>query len=167
VISPAFALGVLLSVAGSFFAAESAAQTVLYAGSSVALAVGAAGAAVALVSGPDRRAAAGFGILVVAEGLLWTGGATGPSSHTALAAGELFYAPALALIASTRWPPVWGRVAGAGAAVCFGLHALLFEAGSRPADTVSDVGFVLLAIAVAGWIVTLRAERANVRPRGT
>ncbi|MGI8580199.1 MAG: hypothetical protein ACR2K9_06605 [Solirubrobacteraceae bacterium] len=150
----------LLSIAGNFFGDESAAQTVQFAGSSVALATGAARACVSLARGPHGRAAAGFGILVVAEGLLWTGGAAGPGSHTALAAGELFYAPALGLIATTSWPPVWSRVAGGAAALSFGLHALLFEAAAHPSDTLSDAGFVLLAVTVAGWIV---GERRPLR----
>jgi hypothetical protein len=153
----AFAAAIVLSVVGNFFGEESAAQTVLFALSSVALATGAACAAVALATGPHGRAAAGLGILVVAEGVLWAGGATGPTSHTALAAGELFYAPALALLSSSSWPPPWSRVASGAASGCFGLHALLSEAGSSPADTISDVAFVLLAVALAGFIVSGRA----------
>lgn len=151
--SAAFALAVVLSIAGNFFGEESATQTVLYACSSIALATGAARAVIALAAGPHRCAAAGFAILVVAEGLLWTGGPAGPSSHLALAAGELFYAPALALVASASWSPMWARVAGAASAVAFGLNALWFEAGAHPSDALSDAGFVLLAVTVVGWIV--------------
>ncbi len=159
-ISAAFALAVVLSIAGNFFGEESPTQTVLFALSSGALATGAACACVSLARGPHGRAAAGFGVLVVAEGLLWTGGPAGPGSHTALAAGELFYAPALGLIATTPWSPVWSRAAGAAAAACFGLHALLVEAAARPSDTLSDAGFVLLAVTVAGWIA---GERRQLR----
>lgn len=40
--------------------------------------------------------------------------------------------------------------------MCFGLHALLFEAAARPSDTLSDAGFVLLAVTMTGWIVSER-----------
>lgn len=75
----AFGLAILLSLAGLPFGDESTVQTLLYAGSSVALATGAAVTAINLARGPHSRAAAGFGILVVAEGLLWTGGRRAPA----------------------------------------------------------------------------------------
>lgn len=159
-ISAAFALAVVLSLVGNFSGEESAAQTVLFALSSVALATGAACACVSLARGPHGRAAAGFGILVVAEGLLWTGRATDPSSHTALAAGELFYAPARAHCFDAIGAGLEPHGGRRGGSVLRTARAAVRGWRAHP-DSLSDAGFVLLAVTVAGWVVRERRRTAR------
>lgn len=146
-------IGVVLGMTGNI-PAEGWLQTMLFATSSIGLTVG----AVLLVLREGRHGAdlvaAGFGIFTVAEIIIWVGGGpTGPGGEAAFAAATLFYVPALLLISAPPRFAFWARAAGALAAVPFGIHAVVFLLGGKPAEILEIAGYVLLSVAVIGWAV--------------
>lgn len=94
---------------------------------------------------------AGFGILTVAEMLMWSTGGPLVGGHGSFAAAVAFYLPALLLISVPPVLPVWARAAGVLAAVPFGTLATIALAGGTPAAALQDAGYALLTVALIGW----------------
>ncbi len=154
-------VGVVLGMAGNI-PPEGWLQTMLFAMSSIGLTV----AGVLLVLREARRGAdlvaAGFAIFAVAEIIIWVGGGTtGSASEAPFAAATLFYVPALLLISIPLRFFLWTRVAGALAAVPFGVHAVVFLLGGNPVEVLEIAGYFLLSVTVIGWVVdVVRSTRA-------
>lgn len=132
-------------------------QTVLFAVSSVGLTVGAVLLAVRHLERGDALVAAGFAILAVAETMIWTAGGPQHGGEAAFAGATLFYVPALLMISLAAAFPSWVRAVGTLAAIPFGIHASLFLLGAEPTSqgVPAIAGYVLLTLAVLGWIVAL------------
>lgn len=154
-------VGVVLGIIGNI-PAEGWLQNLLFAVSSIGLTV----AGVLLVLRETRRGAdlvaAGFAIFAAAEIIIWVGGGTtGSASEAPFAAATLFYVPALLLISVPQRFALWARAAGALAAVPFGVHAVVFLLGGNPAEILEIAGYLLLSVAVIGWVVdVVRSTRA-------
>ena len=159
-------IGVVLGMAGNI-PGEGSLQNILFAASSVGLVV----ASALLVLQEARReadlVAVGFAIFAVAEVIIWVGGGTTePASDASFAAATLFFVPALMLISAPPRFAVWARAAGALAAVPFGIHSAVFLLGREPAAVLEIAGYLLLSVAVIGWIVDLiRASGSADNPR--
>ena len=100
----------------------------------------------------------GFGILTVAEMLIWAGGGPAFGREETFAAGVAFYVPALLLVAVPAVLPVWSRAAAALAAVPFGALATIALTGGTPAPVLQDVGYGLLTVSLIGWALEIRRE---------
>ncbi|MEX1004470.1 MAG: hypothetical protein WD156_03770 [Acidimicrobiia bacterium] len=133
------------------------AQTILFATSSVGLTVGVALMAVRHLRRGQVLVGAGFAILAVAETMIWTGGGPEQGGESAFAGGALFYLPALLMISLPAAFPWWVRAVGSLAAVSFGIHAYLFLLGVEVTSQglPAIVGYVLLTLAVIGWVVSV------------
>lgn len=147
-------LGLVANIPG-----EGALQDLLHAVSSIGLVV-----AVALLALREARrggdlVAAGFAILAVAQVVMWAGFGTG--SEASFAAAVLFFAPALLLISLPPRFAFWARMAGALAAVPFGIYAGVFLLGGKPADVLEIAGYLLLSVAAIGWAVDVVRSRKS------
>jgi hypothetical protein len=133
------------------------AQTVLFAVSSVGLAVGAVLLAIRHLQRGEPVVAAGFAILAVAETMIWTGGGPEQGGEAAFAGATLFYVPALLMVSLPSAFPTWVRALGAVAAVPFGIHVALFLLGAEPTSQGAPAiaGYILLTLAVVGWILSV------------
>ncbi len=109
--------------------------------------------------------AVGFALLALATGVIVSGGTPADTGGEAtFAGGTALYALALPLICLPAVLPIWTRVVGALAAVPFGVHALLWWLGDSPPSSgpFPGIGYMLLVVAVVGWIITvLRAVPSN------
>jgi len=114
--------------------------------------------------------AVGFALLALAESMslpglfLLASAPTFPSAYT-FAAGVTLYAVALPLASVPPAFPIWTRIAGTLAAIPFAAHGLLWLLGRSP-DTsgpLASIGYVVLAVAVVGWIITI--QRAAPSPQ--
>ena len=155
-------VGVVLGMAGNI-PQEGWLQTLLYAVSSIGLVV----ASALLVLREARRGgdlvAAGFAIFTIAEIIIWAGGGpNAPGGEAAFAAAVLFYAPALLLISVPPRFPFWARAAGALAALPFGIHAMVYLLGENPAEILQIAGYLLLSLAVIGWVVDVVGSSGSV-----
>jgi hypothetical protein len=161
IIAGGLLVGVVLGMAGNI-PAEDWLRNLLFAVSSIGLMV----AGVLIVLREARRGAdlvaAGFAIFAVAEIIIWVGGGTtGPASEAPFAAATLFYVPALLLISVPPRFVLWARVAGALAALPFGIHATVYLLGGNPAEILQIAGYLLLSVAVIGWAVdAVRSARS-------
>ncbi|MGH8871067.1 MAG: hypothetical protein ACRDWS_03745 [Acidimicrobiia bacterium] len=133
------------------------AQTVLFATSSVGFTVGAVLLAARHLGRSEVLVGAGFAILAVAETMIWTAGGPEQGGEASFAGATLFYVPALLMISLPVVFRSWVRVVGALAALSFGIHAYLFLLGAEPTsqDIPALVGYVLLTLALVGWIVSV------------
>ena len=84
-----------------------------------------------------------------------------PGGEASFAAGVLLYAPALLLIALSRWAPTWARVTGAAAAAVFAAHSLTYLGGGTvdSAGPLAGAGYALLSITIIGWVATVVRTR--------
>lgn len=99
------------------------------------------------------NAAAGFALFAVAEAILWAGGPPDDiGNEAAFAAGVLFHLPALFLIALGEWSPLWTRAAGLASGTVFAIHGFMYLMGEAPPDLLQTVGYVVLVVAIGGWI---------------
>ena len=65
--------------------------------------------------------------------------------------------PGLLLVSIPRGFPIWSRIAAAVAAIPFGTHAVQFLLGASPSPSgpFAIAGYMLLSIAIVGWIVAI------------
>ncbi|MFC0681750.1 hypothetical protein ACFFGH_28295 [Lysobacter korlensis] len=164
----ALAVGAVLGFAGNFLPRGGDLQSVFYAVSAAGLILGSVLLALRRAAAGDPLVAAGFGLLALGETRVMNPVAA-PGSEESFAVGVLLYAPGLLLIAASAWAPVWVRVVGALAALPFGGHALMYLSGAEvsSAGPVASVGYGLLTLTVAGWIVTvLRSPKSLSEPAG-
>ena len=113
-----------------------------------------------LRAGREMAAAgfAGMAILAVGEAVAGFSGAGADQIFVTLA---VLHLPAHALIASQDWAPMWARGAIALSGIVMAVYGYMYTFGDDPADPESPVliaGWVLLLIAVIGWIMTVREE---------
>ena len=150
------AVGAVLGQVGGALGIGTA-QTVLFAVSSVGLAVGAIMLAFRHLRRGETVVAAGFAILAVAETMIWTGGGPAQGGEAAFAGATLFYVPALLMVSLPPAFPAWVRVVGAAGAIPFGIHVALFLLGAEPTsqDAQAIAGYIMLTLAVVGWIVSV------------
>lgn len=162
-------VGAVLGFGGNFFE-QGEAQNVLYGLSGAGLIVASVLLVLEHASTGRRFAAAGFALLALGETRVLNP-ADMPGSEASFAAGVLLYAPALLLIGASTWAPLGARVTGAGAAVAFAAHSLIYLGGGEidSTDPLAGIGYTLLTITVVGWILTvLRSQEpapAPARPR--
>lgn len=146
---------------GSFFDSGDDMQTILYS-------LGAVGGLIAglllLVRHSRARldlSAAGFGALGLLAVAGSVSGYTGPSAEFVSAALAVLHWPAMWLIASQDWSPVWARGAAALAGLLFALWGYSVVLGDEFPDTDSPLaiaGWVAFIAAAVGWFMTLREE---------
>lgn len=161
VIVAGLVVGALLGQVGGALGVG-AAQTFLFAVSSVGLTVGAILLALRHLERHEPLVAGGFAILAVAEMILWSGGGPEQGGEVSFAVATLYYVPALIMISLPAGLPRWARTFGVLAVFPFGLHAVLFLLGREPTSQgpPAIIGYVLLTLAVIGWIVSV------IRPAG-
>ena len=101
---------------------------------------------------------AGMAILAVGEAVAGFSGGGADQIFVTLA---VLHLPAQALIASQDWSPVWARAAAALSGVVMAIYGYMHTFGDDAPDPESPIliaGWVLLLIAVVGWIMTVREE---------
>lgn len=135
------------------FVGEGSLQTIFYAFSSIGLVAASVLLALRYLSHARNLLASGFMILAVAEMIIWAGGQE--NSEASLAAGALFYVPALLLISLPPGLPWLARVSGALAVLPFGAHAFLYLIEQTPPDALTIAGYVLLTLTAIGLIVAV------------
>ncbi len=150
-------VGIVLGLGGNV-PGEGSLQNLLLVVSSIGLTV----ASVLLALREARHnmdlVAAGFAVLAVAEMILWVGGTPDriEGIGASFAAAMAFYVPALLLISLPSRFTLWARIAGALAVVPFGISAVMYLAGTdQPPEVLEAVGYLLLTVAVIGWIVDI------------
>lgn len=155
------AVGAALGFGGNFFEHGSTTQSVMYAISAVGLILASVLLAVQHVAAGRLLAAAGFVLLALGETRVLNPTDL-PNGEASFAVGVLLYAPALLMIALSRWAPLWVRILGAVAAVPFAAHGLVYLGGGDVDSTgaLAGIGYALLTVTVIGWILTvLRSGR--------
>ncbi|HEV2059934.1 MAG TPA: hypothetical protein VGR11_11305 [Solirubrobacteraceae bacterium] len=160
VVVGALAVGAALGFGGNLFE-QGNTQNVMYALSALGLILGSVLLAVQHVSAGRLLAAAGFVMLALGETRVLNP-TDAPGGEASFAAGVLLYAPALLMIALSRWAPLWVRLLGAIAAVPFAAHGLVYLGGGDVESTgaLAGIGYALFTVTIIGWILTvLRSER--------
>ena len=162
VIVGGLSLGAVLGFAGNFLTGTT--QSVLWAVSAIGLIVAAVTLAVRLANS-SPLAAVGFLLFALGETRVLNPTDL-PTGEASFAAGAFLYAPGLILIALSGWPPVWARAVAVLASAMFGTHALLFFAGATVESTgpVASIGYTLLIVAIAGWVITTVRGPATRQP---
>jgi hypothetical protein len=154
-------LGGAFGLAGTLVA-NTHLQASLWAIDSLALVVAAALLTVKFLRQGNDIVAAGFLVFAIGESVLLVGTAAGPEgSIPAFAAGVALWAAALALVSIPRHFPTFVRVAGAFAAVLFGVTAGRIYAGEALTPTASPLPFFaypVLVLTFLGWIGALIGE---------
>lgn len=153
-------VGWVLGLGGTFLEAGSTARAVFWVVSSVALLVGVGLLAAWSVRSGLLFMAGGSLVLMAGEAMIH---AQGPEAVDAFAAATFAYVAALLLTAASPWPPVWARVASAGSAVAFAIHAASYLGGSTlgPDSPAAGAGYGLLTLTLIGWSVRLlRPDRS-------
>ncbi|MCZ4092416.1 hypothetical protein [Sinorhizobium psoraleae] len=106
--------------------------------------------------------AAGFLVFAIAEGVIMSGTAAGPSaSVSSFGAGIALWATALLVISIPRHFPTWVRAFGIVAAVLFLVTAARIFSGEQVLPTASPLPFFaypFLVATFAGWIWSLSRE---------
>jgi drug/metabolite transporter (DMT)-like permease len=146
---------------GSFFDSGDDMQAILYS-------LGAVGGMIAglllLVRHSRARldlSAAGFGALGILAVAGAVAGFTGPNAEYVSAYLAVLHWPAVWLIASQNWAPVWSRAAAGVAGLLFALWGYSIVLGDEAPDTDSPlmiIGWVAFTVAAVGWVMTLREE---------
>jgi hypothetical protein len=154
-------LSVLGGLLGSFFDAGDDMQAILYS-------LGAVGGTVAgfLLLVRHARAGldlsgAGFGVLGALSVAGAVAGFTGGGSESVFGSLAVLHWPAVWLIASQNWSPMWARAAAAVSGLLFALWGYAYVLGDEPADTdspLSILAWIAFIVAAAGWVMTLREE---------
>jgi Na+-translocating ferredoxin:NAD+ oxidoreductase RnfD subunit len=161
------AVGAVLGFGGNFLPVGPA-QTLTYASSSLGIIMGSALLAAWFAGQGKSTVAVGFALLALAEGSVLlsvfalAGGTQRPAF--AFAAGTALYVMALLVASLPPVLPIWVRILGVLAAIPFATYALLslLDQHPAPSDPLASVGYVLLILAIIGWIVTvLRATPAS------
>lgn len=157
------AIGIVLGQIGNFVAAP-VPQALFHALSSIGLAVASALLAVHFAREGATLVAVGFAMLVVAEMLILVGGIEGAGVHASFAAATTYYVPALALISIPSGLNLFARITGVLSAVAFAGHSGSHLLGNQPAPDgpFAVAGYVLLTLAVIGWIAYGVRRRADV-----
>jgi hypothetical protein len=156
-----FAIGAVLGFGGNFLPAGPP-QNIVYAISSLGIIMGSALFAAWFARQGKSIVAVGFALLALAESIslpglfLLASAPTFPGAYT-FAAGVALYAVALPLASVPPAFPLWTRIAGTLAAIPFAAHAWLWLLGRSPAPSgpLASIGFVLLIVAIVGWIITV------------
>lgn len=150
-------IGAALGLAGSFFAGQ--VQAFLFVISSLGLIAGSLLLAMRRLSSRDHMAAAGFAALAIGEAAL-IGPGNAPAAAARFASGVMVYVPALLLIGASGWGSLWARLAALASAVVFAAYALAYLAGGAPDPNgpMGSVGYLLLTLAIVGWIMTILRE---------
>jgi hypothetical protein len=165
-----FAIGAVLGFGGNFLPAGPP-QNIVYAISSLGIIMGSALFAAWFARQGKSTVAVGFALLALAESIslpglfLLASAPTFPGAYT-FAAGVALYAVALPLASVPPAFPLWTRIVGTLAAIPFAAHALLWLLGRSPAPSgpLASIGFVLLIVAIVGWMITvLRAAPLSQR----
>ncbi|MDK1493160.1 hypothetical protein QN219_24460 [Sinorhizobium sp. 7-81] len=106
--------------------------------------------------------AAGFLVFAIAEGVIMSGTAAGPSASVpSFGAGIALWATALLVISIPRHFPTWVRAFGIVAAVLFLVTAARIFSGEQVLPTASPLPFFaypFLVATFAGWIWALSRE---------
>lgn len=159
------AVGGMLGLGGTFVG-QGAVQDVLYALSAVGLILASTLLAVGHASTGRWLAAAGFALLALGETRLLSP-TDAPGADASFAAGVLLYAPGLLLVALSSWASRWVRAAGAAAAVLFATHALVYFGGGAVDSTgpLASIGYGLLTVTLAGWIITVLRSPKSIETR--
>jgi hypothetical protein len=156
-IAAGFAVGAVLGMGGNFLPVGPA-QNVAYGISALGLILASALFAARFARQGRDTVAVGFALLALAEGVVVSAGTPGdPGAEATFAGATALYVPALLLASLPAALPAWTRVVGALAAVPFGAHALLWWLGTAPPSSgpFAGIGYMLLTIAVVGWIITV------------
>ena len=164
------AIGAVLGFGGGFLPAGPP-QNIAYAISSLGIIMGSALLAGWFAHRGRTIVAVGFALLALAEGINFSGifllasAPNFPGAYT-FAAGVALYAVALPLASIPPAFPLWTRIVGTLAAIPFASHALLWLLGRSPAPSgpLATIGYVLLIVAIVGWMITvLRAAPSSQR----
>ncbi|HEV2757815.1 MAG TPA: hypothetical protein VG318_18805 [Actinomycetota bacterium] len=155
------AVSALGGVLGSFFESGDDMQAILYSLASVGGLI--AGALLAVRHGRARLdlSAAGFAGLAILAVAGAVAGFTGPGPDSVAGALAVLHWPAVWLIASQDWSPVWARAAAAVSGLMFALWGYAYVLGDEPADTDSPmviIAWITFIVAVVGWAMTVREE---------
>lgn len=119
--------------------------------------------AVRLVRAGNTLAAAGSGLLSIILVASQVAGYTGEPSEQVFSNMTLPLFAALVLIAADAWSPIWGRAAAALSGLLFLIYGLdyILQGPLAPADEDSPlaiIGWILFAVVVVSWILTVREE---------
>lgn len=114
----------------------------------------------------EDEIAAGFVLMAIGEGVLFSALASGvQGSQTAFAGGASIFFLALLLIGLPDGFALWTRAAGVIAGLLFGAAALQIYAGQEVLATTSPVvgaAYGMLTVAIVGWIIALlRGKRTT------
>lgn len=149
------------SISGIFFDSGDDGQSIF---ASVAALAGSSAAillAVRHVRAGLDLSAAGFALFAIIGVASSAAGFTGPGADSVFASLALLHLAAMALIAAQGWSPVWARAGAALSGLVFAIYGYDFVLGDAPADPDSallPIGYLLLLVAIVGWIMTLMAE---------
>ena len=156
-IAAGFAIGAVFGMTGNVLPAG-APQDVAWVVSSLGLMMSSALFAAWFARRGHDIVAVGFALFALAEGVIVSGGTpTDPGGEASFAGAAALYALALLLIGVPAVLPVWTRIVGSLAAAPFGVHGLLWRLGEAPESSgpFAGAGYMLLTIAVVGWIVSV------------
>jgi hypothetical protein len=157
------AIGGVFGIAGTF-APQAALRQELWLIDGVALIVATALLTVKFSREGHDGVAAGFLVFVAGESLILAGNAAGlEGSLPTYGAGVALWSASLVMTSAPPLFPIWGRLAGAVAAILFALTALLIAWGEPLLPTAAPLpalGYPFLVAAFAGWIWRL------IRPAG-
>lgn len=162
-IAAGFAVGIIIGTIANFLPAG-AAVDVAHGISSLGLILGGVLFAARLARQELDIAAAGVALFVLAQGVIVSAGTpTDPGGEAAFAGGAALYALALLLVGVQAALPTWTRIVGALAAVPFGVHGLMWWLGEAPESSgpFPGIGYMLLTIAVVGWIIAALRPTAS------
>lgn len=164
IVAGGLAVGVILGFGGNFLEAGGV-QNLFYAISALGLIVASVLLTLEHAAG-DRFLAAGFVLLALGETRVLNPTDV-PGGEASFAVGVFLYAPALLLVALSRWAPMWARATGAAAAAVFAAHSLIYLGGGTVDSTgpLAGAGYALLSLTFIGWIATVLRARPDALPR--
>lgn len=148
---------------GALSADGSAVQGLFWWASSMGIVAGASLLAARAAKGGWEFGAAGFGVLAIAEVVIWSGGPHPEGAGVAsFAGGTMFYWPALWMIAFADWSPMWNRVVTFVAGIVWAVYGFQWLLGHNPdpyGNIPAGAGYGLLSLAMIGWSLTVWKER--------
>jgi hypothetical protein len=149
------AIGGVFGIAGTV-APQAALRQELWLIDGVALIVATALLTVKFLREGRDGVAAGFLVFVAGESLILAGNASGlEGSLPSYGAGVALWSASLVMTSAPPLFPIWGRLAGAAAAILFALTALLIAWGEPLLPTAAPLpalGYPFLVAAFSGWI---------------
>jgi hypothetical protein len=155
------AVAVLGGMLGSFFDSGDDMQAILYSLGSVGGLIAGLLLAVRHARARLDLSAGGFAALGALSIAGAVAGYTGGGPEAVMGSLAILHWPAVWLIASQDWSPVWARAAAALAGLMFALWGYAYVLGDEPADTNSPmaiIGWIAFTVAAVGWVMTLREE---------